>query len=143
MEVHFEIFIASGRFGSLSARSSSSDIRRAFGEPDIFTPARKSYPMMLVYGDVEFVLRNDRLTFAAISLLKKVPSLPPTMILHGSVGASERCVDKVKEMLVRRGISWTLDVIMSEEGAPVFVTEKRVHLAFTQNILQRVGAEYI
>jgi hypothetical protein len=44
---------------------------------------------------------------------------------------------------VRRGISWTLDVIMSEEGAPVFVTEKRVHLAFTQNILQRVGAEYI
>jgi hypothetical protein len=86
--VHFEEFIASGRFGSIDGASSCEQIIQSFGEPDVFEPARKSYPTFLVYGDLEFCLRQNRLRVATLSLKYSKPDLPSTVIFKRSFRAS-------------------------------------------------------
>ena len=142
MIVDLAEFLVSGQFGPLGSGAKLLDIRRAFGEPDVLTPSRKSYPTMLVYGDVEFCLRNDRLTVITISLTAELPSTPATMKLRGLLAPSERRLDLVAQLLKERGVSWRLDAIMSEESSPVYITARGVHMAFNDNTLVRAAADY-
>jgi hypothetical protein len=140
--IDFKEFLVSGNFGPISSGSSCDEILQKFGEPEILTPARKSYPTILVYGDLEFRLRQDRLSAIALSLENEILDLPITITFDQNLIDRERDFQSIKGLLELRGVSWKLDTIMSDDNQPVYTTEKSVHLAFSDKGLTRVVAEY-
>jgi hypothetical protein len=132
-------FVRTGAFGPVSLGARQDDVVAAFGPPLILTPAHRSYPSMLVYGAVEFRLRADRVTTIALDLGPgERPDSP--IEVRGLWPATERTTAAVDQLLTADGVTWRLDKVMSEPGAPVWVTDRGVHLAFTDDHLRRVGA---
>jgi hypothetical protein len=132
--IDFEKFLLFGTFGSIGKGANQELIIQTFGEPDILTPARKSYPTMIVYGDVEFRLRKDNLTGIALSLEEEQPDLPKTM-------AFEHLPNKLLEI---NRVNWTKDDLMSfeDEDQLAYVTGAGVYLGFTNKNLMRIVTKY-
>jgi hypothetical protein len=142
--INFEKFLFSGTFGSIDKSANQELIIQTFGEPDILTPARKSYPTMIVYGDVEFRLRKDILTGIALSLEQEELDLPETMTFESLPDRQERNFQSIENLLEINRVNWTKDELMSfeEEDQLAYVTERGVYLGFTGGILVRIVTKY-
>ena len=55
-KIDFLKFLLMGQVGPLNGFESCEQIIDYFGEPDVFTPERKSYPTFMIYGDWSSVL---------------------------------------------------------------------------------------
>jgi hypothetical protein len=144
--IDLEAFVASGRFGPLAPGASTADIIAAFGEPDHLEPARKSYPATLLYGEVEFRLRADRLVTVAFSLAPEAPPDAGAIEVEGLWPPEARTIDAIAALLRSNGVAWerdeTMSAVLDDPQSPVWVTERGVHLGFLNGALQRVGAVY-
>lgn len=140
--IDFEKLIVAGKIAQISKGYSHKWIIENFGEPDILTPAQKSYPMMLVYGDLEFRFRNDRLETATLTCEENIPQLPNRIIIKHFPSQSNRTAKAIEEILKKNQIGWKKDLIMSDEDQQVYITDKDVHLAFSEGILTKIGVEY-
>jgi hypothetical protein len=140
MVIDLEKFIITGVLAGIEPGSSKDDIVSMFGTPEIDTPQYKSYPSILVYGCIEFRLRNNRLGTVAIDLSDAPLNLPKGAEL---VSISKLCRTRIEGLLEKHGLKWKLDELMSEEGTPVIFTMKGVHLAFKGETLVRAVADYV
>jgi hypothetical protein len=141
--IDFEKFLISGAFGSINSESNYESIIENFGEPDVYTPARKLDPLMLVYGqDLEFRLWKGHLTMISLSVKRENPILPETISLENLPTHQARNVQAIEKLLNTNGITWEKDISMSDEYQLVYITEKGVHLVFGDNILGRVASVY-
>ncbi|MCW2914734.1 MAG: hypothetical protein JWN52_2802 [Actinomycetia bacterium] len=144
--VDLEKFVVSAEFDSLPPGSGYAAARDMFGEPELMEPGRRGRPMFVKYGDVEFTFRDDFLTKAAFSLERGAPVDGGSIQVQGFWPESKRTREAVGELLAANDVSWELDVLMSsistEESSQVWITERDVHLAFFEGILQRAVASY-
>lgn len=140
--IDFEELVISGKLGPIGEGANQEMIIKHFGTPEIFTPARKSYPMMLVYGDLEFRLRNNRLKTISLWLLEDPPNLPDTLTLDHLPSKFSRTVNVIEEILKEHQVQWKKDLIMSDEEQLVYITEKNVHLVFCGKILTKIVVGY-
>jgi hypothetical protein len=142
--IDFEKFLLFGTFGSIDKGANQELIIQTFGEPDILTPARKSYPTMIVYGDVEFRLRKDNLTGIALSLEEEQPDLPETMAFENLPNKQERSFQSIEKLLEINRVNWTKDDLMSfeDEDQLAYVTGAGVYLGFTNKNLMRIVTKY-
>jgi hypothetical protein len=142
--IDFEKFLLFGSFGSIDRGANQELIIQTFGEPDILTPARKSYPTMIVYGDVEFRLRKDILTGIALSFEQEELDLPETMAFENLPNKQERSFQSIEKLLKLNRVNWTKDDLMSfeDEDQLAYVTEREVYLGFTGGILVRIVTKY-
>jgi hypothetical protein len=144
--VDLEEFAVSAEFGALPVGSGYAVAREMFGEPELMEPGNSNGPMFIRYGDVEFTFIDDRLTKAAFSLESDVPADGGAIPVRGFWPESKRTREAVAELLTAHGVSWKLDSVMSAtsaaESSQVWVTERDVHLAFFEGVLQRAVASY-
>lgn len=138
--INFKDFLTKGKFGLIEAGATSKNILDWLGEPQIFTPARKSYPTMIIYGDLEFRLRKDKLTVLTIVLNQEFPNFPNSIDL--STFLRKNKIEEVMEILETNNIQWQLDKVMTFKPQTVYITDKKVHLVFIDNMLVKLGAEY-
>jgi hypothetical protein len=142
--INIREFIVAGRLGSIDENSNCYQIIQNFGEPDILEPARKSYPTMIVYGDIEFFLRHDRLITITLSLKNLKPNLPNTMTFKKSLKQEEKTILAIEKLLEQQELTWHKDKITSDEDESfiVYITERGIHLGFLNGILVRIAATY-
>src|SRR5262249_121865 len=98
-----------------------------------------STPAMLLYGDVEFRLLADRLTAIVFSLEPGQP-LDSPIVSRGLWPQSRRSLGSVAALLADAGVSWTVDTLLSEPPAPIWITDRNVNLGFQDGHLHRAGA---
>lgn len=139
--IPFMKLVISGVIGSMPRNATYAEIVSSIGEPEIHTPARKSYPEMLVYGELEFRLRDGHLTVATLSIEGDEPELPSNVQLSGLPRRRDRSLESIKELLGQNAISYKRDAVMSDESQDVLVTEVGVHLVFVDQQLVRIGVE--
>lgn len=137
--VDLEEFVVTGVFGPVARGASQADLVAAFGEPRFITYARRSTPAMLLYGDVEFRLLADRLTAIVFSLEPGQP-LDSPIVSRGLWPQSRRSLGSVAALLADAGVSWTVDTLLSEPDAPIWITDRNVNLGFQDGHLHRAGA---
>ena len=142
MSIDFWKFLLLGSLGNIGRGATRADIEREFGPPSVFTPARKSYPTFMVYGDLEFHLRADQVTLATLTFTEGPPQLPEGITIDGFPPETERRFENIRKELLTRNIRWERDEIMSDEWQQVFRTERGVHLVFGARVLGKLGIEY-
>jgi hypothetical protein len=144
--VTLEHFVTTAAFGPVTSGASFDSVVREFGEPEAVEPERKSYPLMALYGDVEFRFRSDKLTTISIRLDEESPVSAPGISVEGLWPESARTMDSLRKLLESRGVGWTLDPVMSdinpEESSQVWITDHNVHLGFFDGVLQNIAADY-
>lgn len=139
MSVDLADFVRTGVFGPVARGATQAEVVAAFGQPQVLTPARRSYPTMLVYGDVEIRLRADSVTAVVLDLPPDRPPESP-IATTGLWPPEQRTPDSIAALLAAAGVAWSTDDLMSEPDQPVWVTEHEVHLAFQDGQLHRTGA---
>jgi hypothetical protein len=137
--VDLEEFLVTGVFGPVGRGATQADVVAAFGEPQYLTRARRSNPAMLLYGDVEFRLFADRLTAIVFSLEPGRPLESP-IDSHGLWPQSRRAIEIIDALLTERGVTWSLDTLLSEPDAPIWITDRNVNIGFQDGHLHRAGA---
>jgi len=54
MTIDFFELLTTGVVGNFQGGESKEEVVNLIGEPEIYTPERKSYPTYIIYGDLEF-----------------------------------------------------------------------------------------
>ncbi len=139
--IDFYDLVVHGTVGPISRQATSTEVVNCFGEPDVHTPARKSYPEIIVYGDIEFRLRENQLRVVALTLGNETPRLPNNITVGGLPSTAERSRQVIEELLQNNEVVFEQDSVMSDEAQDVIVTGHGVHLVFVDQILVRVGVE--
>lgn len=137
-----EELILLGKTGLFFERLDVEFILSFFGEPEIFTPAYKSYPLMIVYGDLELRFREEKLTTLTVVFKGNETQLPVQMDLEQFNIDANREFTAVEALLKRNDVAWKKDEIMSDLEQVVYVTEHNVHLAFYEGFLTKIGVIY-
>ena len=142
--IDFIRFVLLGELGQLGAGDGSETIFRLFGDPEIYSPERKSYPSIVLYGDLEFRLRNDHLTYVSISFYRNNPSISASVKLINFLDEAERHVDSVIALLRRNNIKFHQDTRVNiSDRQLTLLTENNVYLGFNDGILVKVAVEYL
>lgn len=136
-----EQFIVKGKTSIIQMGCSHESILKNFGKPEIFTQAYKSYPMMLVYGDLEFFFRSNALDTVTLNLSRNKVDIPKGFDIEPFDVISNRSFIILENLIRTNKVAWEIDLIMSDEDQLVYVTEKNVHLAFYNNYLTRIGVQ--
>lgn len=137
MIVNVATFLTTGMLRGVEPGCSRESILSTFGEPDIHTPQRKSYPEMLAYECVEFRLRNNLLCAIAVDLEHETSG--ESAVVEDLNTLDRDCVENT---LRRAHVGWRIHELMSDEDTQVLITENSLHLAFRQNRLTRLVADY-
>lgn len=140
--IELKKIIIEGEIEQINAQTTEEDILSLFGEPEIYTPARKSYPLMLVYGDIEFRFRERKLTSFTLTLREDASGIPKEIDCSSLGSTYNRTFDGIFELLRNHKVEWKKDEIMSDSDQLVYITDKQVHLAFCNDILVRFGVVY-
>ncbi len=140
--IELEKIIVGGRNLRIVETGTADELLTFFGEPEIHTPAHKSYPAMLVYGDLEFRLRNQRIDVMTITFGKHITRLPARIHSGSYEMASNRSFQAIEALLNLKNVSWEKDEIMSDTDGEVYFTKHGVHLAFNNGILTKIGVVY-
>jgi hypothetical protein len=140
--INFEKFLISGTFGPIDSNSNYELILENFGEPDVITSTHESSLLMILYGDLEFRLREDRITMVSLLLKEEQPILPKSISLENLPIQEERNFKFVERLLKENRVTWEKDDFMSDEYQLIYITEKGVHFAFGDDILGRVASVY-
>jgi hypothetical protein len=140
--IDFEQFLILGNFGSINKSSSYELILESFGEPDVITPVHESNLLMILYGDLEFRLREGYITMISLLLKEEQPTLPKTISFENLPIQEKRNFEFVEALLKENKVDWKKDDFMSDEYQLIYITEKGVHFAFGEEVLGRVAAVY-
>lgn len=140
--IKFDEIIVAGKNKQINEIQNVESILAFLGEPEIFTPAYKSYPTMLVYGDLEFRFRNHGLEIMTITFEQNETQVPAPINIEQFQSISGRNFQVIEELLKQKQINWKKDEIMSDSDQEVYITENNVHLAFHEGILTKVGIVY-
>lgn len=138
----FDRIIVAGKNGWINEALSLQSLVDLFGEPEIFTPAYKSYPTMLVYNDLEFRLRNNKPEVMTIRFSQQGALVPAPIALDQFQTPESRHFSAIEALLKQQQVQWEKDEIMSDADQEVYITEHGVHLAFHEGILTKVGVVY-
>lgn len=139
---NLEELIVTGRLGRLTHGATIGEIVSFLGEPEIHTRARKSYPEMLVYGDLEFRLRGGRLYLIALNVNSQDARLPTELapFIQQSRGGLTSTV--ITNLLDTHGVAYVTDPVMSSGAQTVLITSNGVHLSFDEGVLRRIGVTF-
>jgi hypothetical protein len=140
--IKMEELILLGKSCLLFERLDVEFLLNFFGEPEILTPARKSYPMILVYSDLELRFREEKLTTLTVVFKGNETQLPAQIDLEQFSIDANREFTAVEALLKRNHVTWKKDEIMSDLEQVVYVTEHNVHLAFYKGLLTKIGVVY-
>lgn len=134
----FENLITTGNIEGIDTSKDPDATTASLGEPDIFTPAYKSYPTMLVYGDLELRFRNNVLAVVTLTLDESGCRLPEKVCLDIPKPA-DRTVASIKQTLQENGIFWEVDKLMTDEHQKVFITKNGINLVFLNGVLEKIA----
>jgi hypothetical protein len=140
--IDFEKFLISGTFGPIDRNSNYELIIESFDEPEAITPVHESSLLMILYGDLEFRLREGRITMISLLLKEDQPILPKSISLENLPIREERTFEFVERLLKENRVNWEKDDFMSDEYQLIYITEKGVHFAFGDDVLGRVASVY-
>jgi hypothetical protein len=143
--INFGEVILSGKNLQINQWLSVESVFASLGEPEIYTPAHKSYPTMLVYGDLEFRFRHDNLEIVTITFGKSGAQIPIQIDIDQFKPEKNRRFAVIEKFLKQKQVTWKRDEIMSDSewNQEVYITEHNVHLAFHKGILTKIGVVYI
>jgi len=140
--IKLEEIIVFGKSKQIDDKLSVESVLSFFGEPEIFTPAYKSYPLMIVYGDLEFRFRNQNLETITITFEENGTQLPSQIDHKQFDFALRRELNAIEDLLKQYHVTWKKDEIMSDSEQVVYITEHNVHLAFYKGLLTKIGIVY-
>lgn len=140
--IKLEELIVAGKHMRIEEVLHIESVIKFLGEPEIFTPAYKSYPAMLVYGDLEFRFRNNDLEIITITFVQNSTQVPAPINPGELQLPAGRSFGSVKTLLDQKQVSWEKDEIMSDPDQDVYITKHHVHLAFHKGILAKMGVVY-
>ncbi|MED1747184.1 MULTISPECIES: hypothetical protein [Brevibacillus] len=123
---------------------SEEKIIELLGEPEIYTLERKSYPTFMIYGCLEFRLRENKLETVVITFNEEELNLPNRMVIENIPERQMLKTDFIRKILVDKGVKWTLDSIMSDEYQENYISEKGVRFVFDlveSGVLSKIGIE--
>ncbi len=140
--MRFDEVIVAGKNRQINKELNMESIFGFLGEPEVFTPAYKSYPTMLVYGDLEFRFRNNSLETITITFGKNGARVPVQVNLEQFQSVAGRRFVAIEQLLKQRLVTWKRDDIMSDSDQEVYITKHDVHLAFHEGLLTKVGIVY-
>ncbi|MBI1185568.1 hypothetical protein GC194_14975 [bacterium] len=137
----FEHLITTGDIKGIDTSKDPDATITALGEPDIFTPAYKSYPTMLVYGDLELRFRNNLLTVVTLTLDEIGCRLPEKVCMH-IPKPTDRTIASIQQILQKNDIFWQVDKLMTDEHQKVFITNNGINLVFVNGVLGKIAVIY-
>ncbi len=141
--IRLDDLLISGNENEKLKNMNANEIIQYFGEPELLEPERKSYPMMLVYGNLEFRIKNNKLGFLGFNLPSEKDNNYPIEFGLGIFKSEEnRKFKAIEEQLSIENVFWKKDIVMSDEYQQNYVTNRNSHLVFHQKILARVGIDF-
>lgn len=143
--IDFMKLLTTGIVGNFTGGETEEEIMNLIGEPEIYTPERKSYPAFIIYGDLEFRFRKNRIETVVIALNGETINIPDNIEVKNFPGRNSLTIDVIKGILVEFGMSWELDRVMSDHYQVNYITDTGVHCAFDleeSGILTKIGIEY-
>jgi hypothetical protein len=144
-QIDIKSFLINGNFGLLKGLESREMILSFFGTPDIHTPSRKSYPEYLIYGDIEFRLRSNKLITIILDLGKEKIQFPDHIIFDNYHILNDCDFYYISDLLKENKVLWKKDSIMSDEDQENYISENGVHFLFNLLLdkkLSKVASEY-
>ncbi|WP_289137704.1 hypothetical protein [uncultured Brevibacillus sp.] len=145
MTIDFLELLTTGVVGKFQGGESKEEIVNLIGEPEIYTPERKSYPSYIIYGDLEFRLRKNRVETIVITLHDETLKMPSSINMENFPKRNFLKFEFVKGLLTEKGVSWEPDVLMSDQYQVNYISEKGVHFAFDlekSKVLSKIGIVY-
>ena len=140
--IRFVDVIVAGSLGDLPECATTDDVIAFLGSPEIHESARKSYPEMLVYGDLEFHARAGQIQEAFISLAGDAFQIRGTAKFEEVPPREERTLARILALLSEAEVGFAMHAIMSDEDQTVIITTNHVHLAFYEDVLTRIGIDF-
>ncbi|KMZ41857.1 MULTISPECIES: hypothetical protein [Bacillales] len=143
--IDFMKLLTKGSLGNFTGGETEEEIIKFIGQPEIYTPERKSYPAFVIYGDLEFRLRKNKIETVVITLNNGTINMPDSIEIENFNGGNGLTIDFIKGLLSENGVSWTLDSVMSDQYQANYVSDKGVHFAFDleeSGVLTKIGIEY-
>jgi hypothetical protein len=123
-------FLIIGNFGLFKGLESREMILNFFGPPDIYTPSRKSYPEYLIYGDIEFRLRSNKLITIILNLGKEKIQFSSHITFDNYHILNNCDFYYICDLLKENKVLWKKDSIMSDEAQENYISENGVHFVF-------------
>ncbi|WP_289140977.1 hypothetical protein [uncultured Brevibacillus sp.] len=119
MTIDFLELLTTGVVGNFQGGESKEEVVNLIGEPEVYTPERKSYPTYIIYGDLEFRLRKNRVETIIITLNDETLNIPSSIKMRNFPERNLLKVDFIKGLLTENGVSWEQDSIMSDQFGSV------------------------
>lgn len=98
----------------------------------------------MIYGCLEFRLRENKLETVVITFNEEELNLPNRMVIENIPERQMLKTDFIRKILVDKGVKWTLDSIMSDEYQENYISEKGVRFVFDlveSGVLSKIGIE--